>query len=45
MQNNFIFIIPPPTVVAEGIIFYCWSFFLFLSPKDLWDGTTDREPF
>jgi len=28
-------------------LFYCWSFFLyfFLSPKDLRDGSTDREPF
>jgi len=34
-------------VVAGGIIFYCWSFFLFLfflSTKDLRDGSTDREP-
>jgi len=38
--------IPPPTVVAGGIIFYCWSLFLFfLSPQDLRDGSTDREPF
>jgi len=26
----FLLVIPPPTVVAGGIIFYCWSFFLFL---------------
>ena len=40
--------IPPPTAVAGGIIFYCWSFFLFLfflSPQDLRDGSTNREPF
>jgi len=31
---------------AGGIIFYCQSFFLFfLSPQDLRDGSTDREPF
>jgi len=39
-------IIPPPTVVAGGIIFYPWSFFLFfLLPQDLRDASTDREPF
>jgi len=47
--NNDELIIPPPTVVARGITFYCWSFFLFsisfLSPQDLRDGSTDREPF
>jgi len=47
-DNNFDkyeLIIPPPTVVAGGIIFYCWSFFLFLFfllPQDL---RVDREPF
>jgi len=38
-------------VVAGGILFYCRSFFLFsfflffLSPQDLRDRSTDREPF
>jgi len=32
-------------VVAGGILSYCRSFFLFfLSPQDLRDGSTDREP-
>jgi len=39
----------PHGVVAGGTLFYCRSFFLFfffffLLPKDLWDGSTDREP-
>jgi len=41
-------IIPPPTVVAGGIIFYCWSFFLssffsFATGSPRW--LSDREPF
>jgi len=44
-NHNLSFIIPPPTVVAGGILFYCWSLFFFLLPEDLRDGSTDREPF
>ena len=37
----------PHAVVAGSIMFNSRSFFLsfFLSPKDLRDGATDREPF
>jgi len=36
----------PHGVVARGILFFNRSFFLFfLSPKDLWDGSTDRGTF
>jgi len=35
----------PHGVVAIGILFFNRSFFLsFLSPKDLRDGSTDRQP-
>ena len=50
MHACYLLYLRPHGVVAGGIMFYSRSFFLsfflfFLSPEDLRDGSTDREPF